>query len=127
MLKPLICDETRGWHVPAEALRACAETHFAMRAAERGMVDVPPALLKWVVDEALRLGRDDLVQHVFDLGERATLCRILLESGPWYPVICPAQRTAMTLYSADMARRVRRKLKWQRRNPGRPFSVVRGK
>ena len=56
----------------------------------------------WVVKEALRLGRDDMVEWVYDVGDGAALYRILLPEGAYYPVVRNSR--LVTVFSAHEKR-----------------------
>ncbi|WP_291732311.1 hypothetical protein [Leisingera sp. F5] len=84
-LRPIL-EGARGWTVPADTAGQYGACHFAARAGERGVRSIPGHLLMWVVLEARRLGRADLVERVYDMGDGATLYRILLPEGAYYPV-----------------------------------------
>lgn len=84
------------------------EPHFAMRARERGVRSIRGDLLKWAVERAFVLGRDDLIEPVFAVCPECTIYRVLLPEGPFYAVMRPAKARACTLYSHAEMRSVRR-------------------
>jgi len=117
-LRPLL-EGARDWIPPADAARIFGRTHFADRAADRGVRSVPGHLLLWVVLEALRLERSDLVEPVFLLceGDGSFLYRVLLPEGVFYPVV--RNGAAVTLYSAAEVRVLRQRRRHRHRMVGR--------
>jgi hypothetical protein len=106
MLVPIL-DVAQNWAVPRDARARFSGTHFARRAAERGVTCLPGWALQWVVIESLDRHRSDLIAPVFDLNEGATAYRIILPEGCFYPVV-RASGAVMTIYNQEMMRRVRR-------------------
>lgn len=93
-------------------------THFGKRAAERGLRSIPGDALKDLIEQFAREGRDDLVEHVFDLRganwARLIVMRFIAPEGVFFAVLSESFN-AVTLYDRKLMRSVRRKRKWQRR------------
>lgn len=102
---------------PPEAMRdSLSQTHFAARAAERGVRSVPGWVLLWAVREALAGGRADLVEPVFQIRPGAMLYRILLDEGAFYPVVCDG--VPATIYTQAQARKHRHGRRLRKRQTG---------
>lgn len=105
------------WIVPAFAINSSPVTHFGKRAAERGVDSIPGDLLKWAIEQAVGEGREDMVEPVFPICSKSRLFRVLLPEGVFFPVINGG--VAVTIYSEEMVRQLRRARRWRKRNQGR--------
>lgn len=97
-------------------------THFGERAIERGIRSIPGDALKRIIEHFARAGRDDMVEHVFDLRganwARLIVMRFIAPEGVFFAVLSE-DLTAVTVYDRALMREVRKKRRWQRRR-GRP-------
>jgi hypothetical protein len=105
------------WIAPAFAINPEPVTHFGQRAAERGVDSIPGDLLKWAIERAVGEGREDLVEPVFLICSDSRLFRVMLPEGVFFPVI--KGRVAVTIYSAEMVRQLRRARRRRKREQGR--------
>lgn len=116
MLAPLL-EGARDWIVPPGQAAHLRQTHFAARAAERGVRSIPGHLLLWVVQEAHRRGRTDLVAPVWPICDESTLYRIRLPEGVFYPVF--RGDVAVTIYGAREKRNLCRARRGRKKHHGR--------
>ena len=85
------------------------QTHFGIRAAERGIVSIPGDALRHAVAWAIGHKRDDLVEELFVKAGRlgpVTVCRILLPEGPFYPLVGQTGNP-VTIYDPPRYRQMR--------------------
>lgn len=119
MLKPF-WRETWDWIPPPSIVHDGApRSHFGLRAIERGFVYRRGDVLKWAVERAVALGRDDLAEFVCNVDQKggSRIFRVLLPAGPAYPVI-KRDGTAATIYSQDEIRGVKAARRFRRRHFG---------
>ncbi len=114
-LRPIL-EGAQEWHPTVDTAEVFGRTHFAKRAAERGVRSVPGHLLLWMVLEAHRGGHADLIAKVWPICEESTAYRILLPEGAFYPVIRGI--AAVTIYNQDQIRMVRKARRLRKRMTG---------
>lgn len=123
-LRPLL-EGAQDWRPPANTAALYGTTHFAMRADERGIRSIPGHLLLWVVAEALRQDRTDLVAPVFLMSEASRAWRILLPEGCFYPVV-RLGGCLVTIYTQAQIKNVRHARRQRKRMTGKRARFVVG-
>lgn len=114
-VRPLL-EGARDWVPPENVAELYGAGHAAIRARQRGISSIPGGLLMWVVLEAVRRGRTDLVAPVYQICEGSTLHRILLPEGPFYPVF--REGALVTIYGPREKRQMRHTRRLRKRKTG---------
>jgi hypothetical protein len=124
MLVPML-SVAGAWVAPDGCGVGRARSHFAERAAERGVTSIHGDLLKWAVEKAVADRRSDLAELVFSIDAVSRVFRVILPEGAFYPIIAP-NGNCVTLFSAREIRQTRHARKGRLKRAGKRERALRG-